>query len=150
MLDAESSRVFRIPAFAGMTQARQAAGNEPSADSEPVLLGDHPIPYLLHRLRKGLIQRCPEYPEPLLLSIPISVICGVWHKGGVAIHRTHIELDEKLISEAMKLTHLKTKKALVNYALKELVRKVKRKNLLHLEGKVKWEGNLSEMRKSRA
>lgn len=64
--------------------------------------------------------------------------------------RTNIELDQELVNEAMKLTHLKTKKELVNYALKELVRKVKRKNLLHLEGKVKWEGNLYEMRKSRA
>lgn len=63
--------------------------------------------------------------------------------------RTNIELDEELVSEAMKLTQINTKKALVNYALKELVRKVKRKNLLRLEGKVKWEGNLYEMRKGR-
>lgn len=65
------------------------------------------------------------------------------------MHRTNIELDEELVSEAMKLTHLKTKKALVDYALKELVRKVKRRNLLQFEGKVKWEGNLYEIRKSR-
>lgn len=64
--------------------------------------------------------------------------------------RTNIELDEDLVNEAMKLTHLKTKKELVNYALKELVRKVKRKSLLAFEGKVKWEGDLAEMRKSRA
>ena len=64
--------------------------------------------------------------------------------------RTNIELDEELVNEAMRLTHMKTKKELVNYALKELVRKVKRKNLLYLEGKVEWEGNLYEMRKSRA
>ena len=64
--------------------------------------------------------------------------------------RTNIELDEELVNEAMKLTQMKTKKELVNYALKELVRKVKRKNLLYLEGKVEWEGNLYEMRKSRA
>ena len=63
--------------------------------------------------------------------------------------RTNIELDRELVNEAMKLTKLKTKKELVNYALKELVRKVKRKNLLHLEGKVQWEGNLCEMRRSR-
>ncbi|HWQ69282.1 MAG TPA: type II toxin-antitoxin system VapB family antitoxin [Patescibacteria group bacterium] len=63
--------------------------------------------------------------------------------------RTNIELDKELVSEAMKLTGMKTKKELVNYALKELVRKVKRKNLLHLEGKVKWEGNLYEVRKGR-
>jgi len=64
--------------------------------------------------------------------------------------RTNIELDEKLVNEAMKLTHKKTKKELVNYAIEELIRRFKRKKLLELEGKVEWTGNLSEMRKSRA
>jgi Arc/MetJ family transcription regulator len=63
--------------------------------------------------------------------------------------RTNIELDEKLINEAMKLTHKKTKKELVNYAIEELVSRLKRKKVLELEGKVEWSGNLSEMRKSR-
>ncbi|MEE8484679.1 MAG: type II toxin-antitoxin system VapB family antitoxin [Nitrospinota bacterium] len=63
--------------------------------------------------------------------------------------RTNIELDEKLVNEAMRLTRKKTKKELVNYALEELVRKIKRKKLLDLEGKVKWTGSLAEMRKSK-
>ena len=63
--------------------------------------------------------------------------------------RTNIELDEKLVKEAMKLTNKKTKKELVNYALKELVSKIKRKRLLELEGKVEWTGDLAKMRKSR-
>jgi len=63
--------------------------------------------------------------------------------------RTNIELDEKLVEEAMKLTHKKTKKELVNYALKELINKMKRKNILGLEGKVGWTGDLSETRKGR-
>jgi Arc/MetJ family transcription regulator len=63
--------------------------------------------------------------------------------------RTNIELDEKLVAEALKLTRKKTKKELVNYALEELVRKLKRKKLLELKGKVEWTGNLDEMRTSR-
>lgn len=63
--------------------------------------------------------------------------------------RTNIELDEKLVDEAMRLTHKKTKKELVNYALEELVHKIKRKKILDLEGRVEWTGNLGEMRKSR-
>lgn len=63
--------------------------------------------------------------------------------------RTNIELDERLVNEAMKLTHIKTKKDLVNYAIEELVHKIKRKKILDLEGKVEWTGDLSEMRKSR-
>lgn len=65
------------------------------------------------------------------------------------MHRTNVELDEKLVSEAMKLTRIDTKKQLLNFALGELVRKAKRKKILKLEGKVKWVGNLDEMRKSR-
>ncbi|KMP10737.1 transcriptional regulator of the Arc/MetJ class [Candidatus Nitromaritima sp. SCGC AAA799-A02] len=63
--------------------------------------------------------------------------------------RTNIEMDEKLVAEGLKLTRLKTKKDLVNYALQELVSKKKRKKLLEMEGKVEWTGNLREMRKSR-
>lgn len=64
--------------------------------------------------------------------------------------RTNIELDEKIVAEALRLTRKKTKKEVVNFALEELVRKIKRKKILGLEGKVKWTGNLDEMRKSRA
>lgn len=63
--------------------------------------------------------------------------------------RTNIELDERLVKEAMKLTHKKTKKEIVNYALAELVSRTKRKKLLEIEGKVEWKGDLAEMRKSR-
>jgi hypothetical protein len=49
----------------------------------------------------------------------------------------------------MKLTNKKTKKDLVNYAVEELVRKLKRKKVLELEGNVAWIGNLEETRKSR-
>jgi Arc/MetJ family transcription regulator len=63
--------------------------------------------------------------------------------------RTNIELNDKILKEALKLTHIKTKKDVVNYALGELVRKIRRKKMLELEGKVKWEGNLNEMRASR-
>lgn len=63
--------------------------------------------------------------------------------------RTNIELDEKLVDEAMKLTHKRTKKELVNYALAELVSRLKRKAILEVEGKVAWEGDLAGTRESR-
>lgn len=65
------------------------------------------------------------------------------------MHRTNIELDEKLVKEAMGLFGKKTKKELVNFALDELIRREKTKGILSLEGKVKWEGDLREMRKGR-
>ncbi len=63
--------------------------------------------------------------------------------------RTNIEIDESLVKEAMKLTHKKTKKELVNYALQELVSSIKRKKMLELGGKVAWMGDLDEMREGR-
>ena len=60
--------------------------------------------------------------------------------------RTNIEIDDKLIKEAMKISKLKSKKELVNHALEELIRLHKREKMLSLFGKVKWEGNLDEMR----
>ena len=63
--------------------------------------------------------------------------------------RTNIVLDDELVKEGLKLTKLKTKKDLVNLALEELVARRRRKKILKLEGKVKWEGNLNEMRRSR-
>ncbi|MDP6558839.1 MAG: type II toxin-antitoxin system VapB family antitoxin [Candidatus Binatia bacterium] len=65
------------------------------------------------------------------------------------MHRTNIELDEKLVKEGMRLFHKKTKKELVDFALREVIRHEKAKAILSLEGKVKWEGNLREMRKGR-
>jgi Arc/MetJ family transcription regulator len=63
--------------------------------------------------------------------------------------RTNIDLDDDLVKQGLKVTKLKTKKELVHYALKELIRRKKRKGLLELEGKVIWEGSLDRMRKSR-
>lgn len=60
--------------------------------------------------------------------------------------RTNIDIDDKLLKEAMKYTKLSTKKDVVNFVLDDYVRLQKRKLLLSLRGKVKWEGNLNEMR----
>lgn len=66
------------------------------------------------------------------------------------MRRTNIEIDEALVKEAMELTNQKTRKAVVNFALKDLVSREKRKKLLDCEGKVEWRGNLEEMRTERA
>jgi Arc/MetJ family transcription regulator len=65
------------------------------------------------------------------------------------MHRTNIELDEKLVKEGMKLFQKRSKKELINFALHELIRWEKAKGILALEGRIKWEGNLREMRKGR-
>ncbi len=63
--------------------------------------------------------------------------------------RTNIEIDQKLLEEILKKTDLKTKKEVVDAALKELLRKIKLRELAELRGKISWEGNLDEMRATR-
>jgi len=65
------------------------------------------------------------------------------------IKRTNIVLDEGLVRQGLKATGIKTRRALVHHALAELVRREKQKGWLALEGKIRWEGNLNEMRRSR-
>lgn len=48
--------------------------------------------------------------------------------------RTNIVLDDKLVSEAFKLTGLKTKRELILQALKEMVENRKRMDLRDLRG----------------
>jgi Arc/MetJ family transcription regulator len=63
--------------------------------------------------------------------------------------RTNIEIDDPLMTEALRLTGLKTKRAGVEAGLKALIRLNKQKKILDLAGKVHWEGNLDESRKGR-
>ena len=63
--------------------------------------------------------------------------------------RTNVVIEDKLIEEGLAYTGLKTKRELVNFALKDLVNRKKRKAILALEGKLHWEGNLKEMRENR-
>jgi Arc/MetJ family transcription regulator len=60
--------------------------------------------------------------------------------------RTNIEIDEKLIGEIMEKSSIKTKKEVVDTALREYLRMLKLKELAELRGKLKWEGNLEDMR----
>ncbi len=60
--------------------------------------------------------------------------------------RTNIELDERLVRKGLKVTKLPSMKALINYALQELVRRRQRIELLSLMGSRCWNGKLSQMR----
>ena len=48
--------------------------------------------------------------------------------------RTNIVLDDKLVAEAMKLTQVRTKREVVELALREMVARRKRRNVLELVG----------------
>ena len=63
--------------------------------------------------------------------------------------RTNIEIDLDLVQEVMKTYRIKTMKEAINFSLQKTAEAQKRKNLLQMKGKVKWEGDLDEMRKTR-
>ena len=60
--------------------------------------------------------------------------------------RTNIVIDDKLMSDALEATGLKTKKEAVEQGLKLLVKRNKQQAIRELKGKLCWEGNLNEMR----
>ena len=60
--------------------------------------------------------------------------------------RTNIEIDDRLMADALKTTGLSTKKEVVELGLKALIKLKKQSSIRTLRGKLKWEGDLDEMR----
>jgi Arc/MetJ family transcription regulator len=60
--------------------------------------------------------------------------------------RTNLVLNGELLEEATRVLGVKTYSAAVNMALEEVLRIKKIQSLPSFFGRVKWEGDLSEMR----
>lgn len=60
--------------------------------------------------------------------------------------RTNIVIDDALMEEAIKLTGAKTKKDAVELGLKTLIRLKKQEKIRAYRGRLKWEGDLDDMR----
>lgn len=60
--------------------------------------------------------------------------------------RTNIEIDDSLMANALKATGLTTKKEAVELGLKALIKLNKQASIRALRGKLKWEGDLDDMR----
>ncbi len=63
--------------------------------------------------------------------------------------RTNIVLDDNLIERAQKLTGIKTKREVVQEALRMLILLREQAEIRQFRGKLAWEGNLDEQRRSR-
>lgn len=61
--------------------------------------------------------------------------------------RTTLNLDDEALAAAMKVAPRETKTAVINEALRSFARRRRLRELLKLEGKVRWEGNLDALRK---
>lgn len=60
--------------------------------------------------------------------------------------RTNIVIDDELMNDAIRLTGVKTKREAVELALKSLIKLKNQENLKKFRGKLKWEGNLDQLR----
>jgi Arc/MetJ family transcription regulator len=68
---------------------------------------------------------------------------------GVHMMRTNIEIDDKLMKDALKATGAKTKREAVELGLRTLVRLRAQEKVRDLKGKISWEGDLNAMRTDR-
>ena len=64
--------------------------------------------------------------------------------------RTNIDIDDRLMEEAMKSSGSRTKRAAVEAGLRLLIRTRSQDSIRKLRGKIKWEGDLEHSRLGRA
>ncbi len=63
--------------------------------------------------------------------------------------RTNIVIDDRLMQEAMQASGLTTKRAVVEAGLRLLVQVRAQSGVRRLRGKIKWHGDLDQMRAGR-
>ena len=63
--------------------------------------------------------------------------------------RTNIDIDDRLMHEAMRKSGAPTKKAAVEEALKLLIQTRSQARIRRWRGKIEWEGDLNESRLGR-
>ena len=74
-------------------------------------------------------------------------MCTFHH--GMHTMRTNIVIDDKLMSDTLRATGLKTKREAVELGLKTLLRLQQQTELRKLRGKYEWEGDLDAMRRDK-
>ena len=60
--------------------------------------------------------------------------------------RTNVVIDDRLMNDALKTSGYRTKKDVIEEALKLLVRFNGQRSIRRLRGKLKWEGDLDALR----
>jgi Arc/MetJ family transcription regulator len=63
--------------------------------------------------------------------------------------RTNIVIDDKLMSEALRATGLRTKREAVELGLRTLLRLRKQAAIRAFRGKLHWQGDLDAMRRDK-
>ena len=63
--------------------------------------------------------------------------------------RTNVVIDDDLMISALQLSGLKTKKSAIEEGLRLLVQLKRQSKIREFRGKLKWSGNLDEMRRDK-
>ena len=63
--------------------------------------------------------------------------------------RTNVLIDDELMAKAKEITGLQTKRAVIDEALRTLIRLRSQEKVRELRGKLRWEGDLDVMREGR-
>ncbi|HKV23602.1 MAG TPA: type II toxin-antitoxin system VapB family antitoxin [Candidatus Acidoferrum sp.] len=63
--------------------------------------------------------------------------------------RTNIEIDDRLMRDAMRSSGERTKRATVEEALRLLVKVRSQAGIRRLRGRIRWDGDLGELRRGR-
>ncbi len=61
--------------------------------------------------------------------------------------RTNIDIDDRLMAEALVVTGVRTKRAVVELGLKALLRLRRQEGIRGLRGRLDWQGDLDAMRR---
>ena len=92
------------------------------------------MPLFSSTLQRGDATRSPVLTSLVLVGTGWCNQRCIWGY----VMRTNIELDGDLVQEGLKLSRARTKRELVQLALKEFVENRRRLSLLELEGKIEF------------
>jgi Arc/MetJ family transcription regulator len=90
----------------------------------------------------------PSIPDFQVAVFPALAIVynRVYLYTSEAIMRTNVVIDDSLMESALKSSGLKTKKDAIEAGLKLLVKFKRQAKIRNYRGKLRWVGNLDEMR----
>lgn len=61
--------------------------------------------------------------------------------------RTNVVINDRLMSKALKASGYRTKRSAIEAGLRLLAQRGSQDRLLRLKGRIRWQGNLADMRR---
>ena len=77
-------------------------------------------------------------------------VCHSYTSNTITAMRTNIDIDDKLMRQAIRSSGARTKRAVVEEGLRLLIETRRQRAIRNLRGKVAWQGDLEQSRRGRA